>query len=60
MDGPPAQLYLGRIYEGTGRTAEALEAYRYVLEAWRGADPELQPVAEETRRAVTRLSGAED
>lgn len=59
-DGPPAQLYLGRIYEQQGRTAEALEAYRFVLEAWRNADPELEPLIDEARRAVTRLSGAED
>jgi tetratricopeptide (TPR) repeat protein len=59
-DGPPAYLYLGRIYERTGRTAEAVDAYEYVIHAWRDADPELQPLVEEARQAVTRLSGAED
>ncbi|HET9582240.1 MAG TPA: protein kinase [Gemmatimonadota bacterium] len=59
-DGPPAQLYLGRIYERKGRTAEALEAHRFVLEAWRNADPELEPLIDEARRAVTRLSVAEN
>ena len=58
-DGPTAQLYLGRIYERTGRTAQALEAYQFVLDAWRNADPELQPLIDEARSAVTRLSGAE-
>jgi tetratricopeptide (TPR) repeat protein len=59
-DGPPAQLYLGRIYERTGRPAEALEAYESVLHAWRNADPELKPLVDEARQGVTRLSGAED
>lgn len=57
-DGPAADLYLGRIYERTDRTAEALEAYESVIHGWRDADPELQPLIEESRRAVTRLSGA--
>jgi serine/threonine-protein kinase len=59
-DGPAAQLYLGRIYERTGRTTEALEAYEQVIYGWRNADPELQPLVDEARRAITRLSGAED
>lgn len=57
-DGPPAYLYLGRIYERTGRSAEALDAYEFVIYAWRNADPELRPMVDEARRAVTRLSGA--
>ncbi|MGH7557497.1 MAG: protein kinase domain-containing protein [Gemmatimonadota bacterium] len=57
---PPAYLYLGRIYERTGRTAEAVEAYEFVIQAWRNADPELQPLVDEARQAITRLSGAED
>ena len=59
-DGPPSQLYLGRIYERTGRTAEALDAYEFVIHAWRNADPELRPLVEEARRAVTRIARAED
>jgi tetratricopeptide (TPR) repeat protein len=59
-DGPPAYLYLGRIYERTGRIAEALDAYRFVNYAWRAADPELEPLVAEARQAVARLSGAEE
>ena len=59
-DGPPAYLYLGRIYERTGRPAEAVKAYEFVIYAWRNADPELQPLIDEARQAITRLSGAKD
>jgi serine/threonine protein kinase/tetratricopeptide (TPR) repeat protein len=59
-DGPTAQLYLARIYERTGRSSEALDAYESVIYAWRNADPELRPLVDEARRAITRLSGAGD
>lgn len=51
-----ARLHLARILERRGRRAEALEAYRYVAYAWRHADPELQPMVDEARQAVQRLS----
>ena len=54
--GAPARLQLARILERRGRSAEALEAYRYVAYAWRNADPELQPVVAEARLAIQRLS----
>jgi uncharacterized protein HemY len=57
-DGAPARMQLARTLERRGRSAEALEAYRYVAYAWRNADPELQPVVEEARRAVVRLTPA--
>jgi len=56
--GPPAYLQLARILERTGRPAEAREAYQFVVYAWRNADRELQPMVEEARRAVARLSRA--
>jgi tetratricopeptide (TPR) repeat protein len=56
QDGTPAYLELARILERTGRPAEAREAYRFVVEAWQHADPELGPAVKEARRAVTRLS----
>jgi tetratricopeptide (TPR) repeat protein len=59
-DGPTAQLYLARIYERTGRPAQAVDAYESVIYAWRNADPELEPLVGEARSAVTRLSGAEE
>ena len=56
---PLAYLYLGRIYERMDRPAEALEAYEFFATAWRHADPELQPLIDEARQAITRLSGAD-
>ncbi len=56
--GPLAYLYLGRILERTGRPAEAREAYEFFAYAWRNADPELEPLIEEAREAVARLSDA--
>jgi hypothetical protein len=41
------------------RPAEALEAYEFFATAWRHADPELQPLIDEARQAITRLSGAD-
>jgi tetratricopeptide (TPR) repeat protein len=58
QDGTPAYLQLARILERTGRPREAREAYQFVAYAWRNADPELQPMVEEARRAVARLSPA--
>jgi tetratricopeptide (TPR) repeat protein len=55
-DGTSARWQLARLLERRGRPAEAVEAYRYVAYAWRHADPELQPVVEEARRAVGRLT----
>lgn len=53
--GPLAYLYLGRIYERTGRQAEAMTAYAAFASAWRRADPELQPLVDEAREAMARL-----
>ncbi len=58
QDGTPAYLQRARILERTGRPTEAREAYQFVAYAWRNADAELQPMVEEARRAVARLSGA--
>ena len=58
-DGPLAYLYLGRLYERTGRPAEARNAYGSFASAWRRADPELQPLVDEARLALARLLEAE-
>ena len=40
-----------------GNEDEAIEAYAFVADSWRQADPGLQPVVEEARAALARLSG---
>jgi tetratricopeptide (TPR) repeat protein/TolB-like protein len=54
--GVPARLHLARLLERTGRTAEAREAFEYVVLAWRNADPELKPWVDEAREGIARLS----
>lgn len=56
---PLASLYLGRIYEQTGRPDLAREEYEFFASSWRHADAELQPRVEEARAAAARLAGAE-
>ncbi|HEX5575467.1 MAG TPA: protein kinase [Gemmatimonadales bacterium] len=58
-DGPfcvLAMLERGRITERLGERQKAVESYRYVADAWRRADPELQPYATEAREALARLT----
>ncbi|HEX6105894.1 MAG TPA: serine/threonine-protein kinase [Gemmatimonadales bacterium] len=50
-----AALERGRIAERLGERATALERYRFVIEAWRHADPELEVYVTEARAALTRL-----
>jgi tetratricopeptide (TPR) repeat protein len=57
---PLATRNLGRIYERTNRPVEAREAYEVFALAWRDADPELQPLVQEARRAITRLGRAKE
>ena len=49
------ELERGRISEHLGERETAIRAYRYVTEAWRRPDPELQPYAIEARDALRRL-----
>ena len=57
---PYAAYDMARAYAAAGKNREAVERYRYALTAWRNADPELQPLVDEARGAIARLSGAED
>ncbi|HUF35527.1 MAG TPA: serine/threonine-protein kinase [Gemmatimonadales bacterium] len=50
-----AALERGRIAERLGDSATARDRYRFVAEAWRNADAELQPYVTEARAAVERL-----
>ncbi len=46
---------LGAVYEALGEYHKAQRAYEYFLEYWSYADPELQPMVQETRQALVRL-----
>ena len=50
-------LERGRIAEHLGEREKAVESYRYVADAWRRADPELQPYVAEAREGLARLAG---
>ncbi len=46
----------GHVAEGRGDRPRALEAYRFVADAWRNPDPELQPYAADARAGLARLT----
>jgi tetratricopeptide (TPR) repeat protein len=48
-------LERGRVNEGLGEREKAIRAYRFVVDVWRHADPELQPYVAEARAALARL-----
>ena len=50
-------LERGRVNERLGNRERAIAGYARVVEAWRNADPELQPYVEEARTALVRLTG---
>jgi serine/threonine-protein kinase len=50
-------LERGRINERLGNRDKAIEAYSWVTQLWRHADPELQPVVAEASTALGRLTG---
>ena len=49
-------LARGRVAERLNDRPQALAAYRLVVDAWRHADPELQPYVTEARSGVQRLT----
>jgi eukaryotic-like serine/threonine-protein kinase len=50
-------LQRGRVHERLGNRDQAIDAYRFVADLWRNADPELQPLVQEARTALSRLTG---
>jgi hypothetical protein len=54
-----ATLERGRVADRLGGREKAIESYRFVTEAWRRPDPELQPYVSEAREALTRLGRTE-
>jgi eukaryotic-like serine/threonine-protein kinase len=47
---------LGELYEAKGDRAKAREYYGKLLELWKTADPELQPIVKDAKERVARLS----
>jgi hypothetical protein len=45
------------LYEAKGDRAKAREYHVKLLDPWKRADPELQPIGKDTRERVARLSG---
>jgi serine/threonine-protein kinase len=53
-------LARARVASQLGRTDEAMENYAVVAAAWRNADPELQPIVREARKALATRRGPRD
>lgn len=51
-------MYRARAFDQLGRRNEALASYSLVRDAWRGGDPELQPMVREAERGIARLGGS--
>jgi predicted Zn-dependent protease len=49
-------LERGRVAERLGKREKAAEAYQYVADVWRHADPELQPYVAEAKQGLARLT----
>ena len=54
-----ATLERGRVAERMGEREKAIGSYRFVTDAWRRPDPELQPYVHEAREALARLAATE-
>jgi class 3 adenylate cyclase/tetratricopeptide (TPR) repeat protein len=54
---PLADYHLGIAYEAAGELEKAGDAYASLVEFWRDADPELQPIAERARQGLARVRG---
>jgi serine/threonine-protein kinase len=46
-----------RVNDRLGNSEEAIEDYAHVVDVWRDADPYFQPVVQEAREALARLTG---
>ncbi len=51
-----AYQQMGELYEAKGDRAKARDYYAKLLELWKTADPELQPIVKDTKERVARLS----
>lgn len=55
----PSHYYRGQIYQELGDTEKALWHYSAFTEMWQDADPEYQPLVEDVRERMARLTGEE-
>jgi tetratricopeptide (TPR) repeat protein len=53
----PSHIRRGRILERLGKPQEAAEHYRLALRLYEGADPELEPLAQEAKVGLVRVAG---
>jgi tetratricopeptide (TPR) repeat protein len=51
----PSHLRQAEIYDRRGDRDEAVKHYRRLVELWRNADPELQPVVDGARKRLAEL-----
>jgi len=49
-------LERGRIAEGLGERDKAIDSFQFVVDVWRRADPQLQPLVVEARNALARMT----
>ncbi len=54
---PLSAFWLAQVYEQMEEYDLARTAYAFFIEGWKEADPDLQPLVEEARRAASRLPG---
>jgi eukaryotic-like serine/threonine-protein kinase len=54
---PVWALERGRVNERLGNQEKAVESYSFVAAAWRNADSELQPLVQEAKEGLARLTG---
>jgi hypothetical protein len=48
---------LGELYEQRGNREKAVEWYSRFTDLWAGADPALQPIVQDVRGRIQRLTG---
>jgi class 3 adenylate cyclase/tetratricopeptide (TPR) repeat protein len=54
---PLADLYIARAYEMMEEYDQARDAYGSIVEHWKDADPELEPLVEQGRQGLIRTGG---
>ena len=50
-----AYQQMGELYETKGDRAHAVDSYEKMLDLWKSADPELQPIVRDVKQRVARL-----